>query len=500
VSRRDERNHEPGAESTASSGEAAVVTGLVARPPSADANALLPLGLVEPDLVLANEGLRRLLAADVIPPIDEPVAYLGFANLLGRASTPAWLVDHVEAVGDLGLRLAALQGPHASPERCRAIFREVREAHPDLATVDIGSAAFIDEGDVLAALAVHPRTPRDVADEIVRTAPPRFVALVVGAIAGDPAVVLSAWQRLRDARDAHPDPWLRVKRALAAHGEAPEWLLCTLAGDDDERARAAVAARQGVSADLARMLHEDDDRRVLDALAANATLPAPRLRRFAWSHDQRDRHAVAANPSLDEADLLGLAQDDDPRVRTAAARNDRLPLEMAERLRDDPVAGVRQAVALHPERPFSVVAPLAADRSWRVRVAVAVHPGAPPALAQRLLEAGGARAALRAARGWVDPTTPALEVIVDKGFPELWSDMIERSELRESIRSRALAHVLACDPAARSVDPVGPNARSLAAIVYRFRGVAPSFGERASCAWRFTIGDLRRRLLGIPGP
>lgn len=237
MSKPDGRNHEPRPEPSAFPAGPAGAAGSRGHPEPVGFSALLSLGLVEPDLVLADAGLRRHLAASVVPQIDDDTpSYLGLARLLGHPSTPAWLVDHVDALGDLGLRLAVLQGPHASPARCRALYRELRAGHPDLATVDLGSAAPIDEGDALAALAVHPKTPSDVLDEIVSRAPPRFVALVVGAAAGVPDILLSAWRRLRDARDAHPDRWLRVKRALAAHRETPAGLLCSLAGDDDPRA------------------------------------------------------------------------------------------------------------------------------------------------------------------------------------------------------------------------------------------------------------------------
>jgi len=131
-----------------------------------------------------------------------------------------------------------------------------------------------------------------------------------------------------------------VRCAVARNQIAFEEVLSCLAEDKEARVRCYVAKNPNTSSKILVKLSEDSDWGVQVAVAKHQNTPRSILVNFARSENSFVRRNVAKNPSICETTAEILLHDDDWEVRQEFAGNPSISLEMLIELTEDPVRSV----------------------------------------------------------------------------------------------------------------------------------------------------------------
>ena len=217
--------------------------------------------------------------------------------------------------------------------------------------------------------------------QLVPSAPRAFFATA----AANPAVAenaAAAGQRhcpsvLVTALVCHRYKFVRVRAAASA--ACPAGLLALLAGDDDWRVVAAVAANPAAAAvALATMAVGDVaylDDAIIDAVCEHPNCGPSVVAAMARSDDYMGRAAAAMHELCDPVLLGVLAADEESVVQAAAASNPHCDTPTLARLSRHDDSEVREVVADNPNCDTTTLETLAADNDLGVRCHVALRGG-----------------------------------------------------------------------------------------------------------------------------
>ena len=282
---------------------------------------------------------------------------------------------------------AALLGELAASRKERIRFRTEGDNQPTW--VHSRTPAEFDK-QTLELVASHPSTPLTNLRELAGT---KSVDVLVGLIensalpAEDLALLLP---RLRSTKSVEP------RERLAASSKIPSAAARLLAGDRDDRVRAALAGNEATSFETLVSLAEDQDPSVRLAVVANPTAPvalvaptADILLRTSTDEELLDvLKVVSTRADLDLTDKLfedalerlSKSRVRDPDMRRIAADHERTGARTLVRLAKSADEWVRSLVAGNSHTPGDVLSTLAADSDHQVRAAAAGNESLDPAL------------------------------------------------------------------------------------------------------------------------
>lgn len=278
--------------------------------------------------------------------------------------------------------------------------RRLAAAHPNTDVATLGRLASDPEPAIRLLIAQHPRTLRESLAELVVDEDQATRA----AAAGHPAAPRDFVELLDRTASQCPlsdadierllvlSPWTR--KLLAAHPFAPPATLIDLSGHCDARIHAALAGNPATPTPaLSRLPLDQLPPEVLALIAAHPNAPETTLPTLATHLDVRTRSAVAANPRTPIASLTVLLEDGSSEVRVAAAANPTTPPDAIARLvasgstpdllgfgpcSDEANAAelaalargglwARRLATRHPRTPPEALRHLAHDRDWIIQ-------------------------------------------------------------------------------------------------------------------------------------
>lgn len=319
-------------------------------------------------------------------PIDAPddVDELFLLGLM-----PEWLLEAAAASNDVRARRHAARDQRTPAASIRSLLIDADESVRSLASLHPRADA--------RDLAVTGGTDAPLTDDDIRwlasTLAGTDILLTRASLNSSALLLLSesaVWQT-RQAVAAHEgltadiarrlmlDADADVKAALALNPRCPTEVRAVLYHDRDLRVREAATDEPTAEA-LAlslTLLNIDDDRAQLP-LARHPLAPQIVLERLSRLPDWRVREAVAANRSTPAESLKRLSEDHDADVRAAAAANSSLPAELVPVMLVDTSPRVRAALADVLTAP-ALLSSLAGDEDTAVRIAVARNPFTPDA-------------------------------------------------------------------------------------------------------------------------
>lgn len=253
----------------------------------------------------------------------------------------------------------------------------------------------VDEGDIKKAVAAasYPETPPE---ELEAAAGVDVVEIRLAAVSNPNA----SEQMLIEA--IHLDPSLAVRKAAAAHENAPAEVIDSALDNVLPEIRQAAASNPNATESHIDQALSDSDEAVRHAAVSNVALSSDLLD-WATRHESPSiRQAAASNPKLSPQQYEQAMNDPEPQVRKAAVGNTRCPTRILDGALSDPDPEVRCHAATqsaftydrHSNRLPTNRAELGmtgdlidkalSDPHWEVRAAAAANLAAPPESLERV--------------------------------------------------------------------------------------------------------------------